>query len=78
MRTSIDIPDQLFKKMKTRAIEEEVTMKEFLLQILHRELEVDKNPVKEENLKRKELKTRKKKKEYKDSKINKLREELSI
>ncbi len=78
MRTSIDIPDQLFKKMKSRVIEEEVTMKEFLLQILHRELEDSKNPVKEENLKRKELKTRKKKKVYMDSKINKLREELSI
>ena len=43
MRTSIDIPDQLFKKMKTRAIDEEVTMKEFLLQILHKELEDGKN-----------------------------------
>jgi len=35
MRTTIDIPDQLFKKMKTRAIEKEVTMKDFLLQSLN-------------------------------------------
>jgi hypothetical protein len=48
------------------------------LQILPSELLYDKNPVKEENLKRKELKTRKKKKENKDSKINKLREELFL
>jgi hypothetical protein len=78
MRTTIDIPDQLFKKMKTRAIEEEVTMKDYLLKIIHRELgenTVTLNSKKVETIK---LKTRKKKKVYRNSEINKLRDELFI
>ena len=78
MRTSIDIPDQLFKKMKTKAIEENVTMKDFLLQIIHRELENKIPSIEGKNFEKKELKTRKKQKIFKDSKINKLREELFL
>lgn len=78
MRTTIDIPDQLFKKMKTKAIEEDVTMKAFLLNIIHRALENPSAKPEHEKIDRKILKTRKKKKIYKDSEINKLRDELLI
>jgi hypothetical protein len=77
-RTTIDIPDQLFKKMKTKAIEEDVTMKAFLLKIIQRALENTSATPESENIGRKILKTRKKKKIYSDSEINKLRDELLI
>lgn len=78
MRTTIDIPDSLYKKIKTRAIEEEVTMKDFLLKMIYRELETHSVPLEADTFVIKKLKTRKKKKVFKDSKINKIRDNLFI
>lgn len=39
MRTTLDIPDPLYKQAKIRAVEEGSTLKELLLRGLHHELE---------------------------------------
>lgn len=38
MRTTIDIPDHLMKKAKIKAVEEGITLKEFLTSCLEKEL----------------------------------------
>ncbi|AXI99710.1 hypothetical protein CYPRO_0424 [Cyclonatronum proteinivorum] len=38
MRTTIDIPDTLFKQAKIKAVEEGITMKELFIKALTREL----------------------------------------
>lgn len=38
MRTSIDIPDQLFKKAKLEAIERGVSLKDLVIQALEKEI----------------------------------------
>ena len=38
MRTTIDIPDQLMKKAKMKAVEEGITLKEFFTKMLEKEL----------------------------------------
>ncbi len=38
MRTTIDIPDHIMKKAKIKAIEEGVTLKEYLIKCLEKEL----------------------------------------
>jgi hypothetical protein len=38
MRTTVEIPDELFLQIKLRAIEERVTLKEFLVRAAEREL----------------------------------------
>jgi len=38
MRTTIDLPDQLFKKAKIEAIERGVSLKELFIQALEKEL----------------------------------------
>lgn len=38
MRTTIDIPDHIMKKAKIKAIEEGVTLKEYLIKSLEKEL----------------------------------------
>ncbi|CAN5767998.1 hypothetical protein BH11VER1_BH11VER1_39690 [soil metagenome] len=40
MKTTIDIPDELYKKAKIRAIERGLTLKQVVLTSLERELEV--------------------------------------
>ena len=39
MRTTIDIPDSVMKKAKIKAIEQGITLKEFFLNALKKELE---------------------------------------
>lgn len=41
MRTTIDIPDQLLKKAKLKAIEEGISLKDLFTRSLEKELSVD-------------------------------------
>jgi hypothetical protein len=41
MRTTIDIPDKLIKQVKMKAIEEGLSLKEFFIKALHKELHSD-------------------------------------
>ena len=78
MRTSIEIPDHLFKKLKIKVVEKNTTMKAFLINLVERELETTSipNPKVYKNLVIKSL--RNKGKEFKNSIIDKMREDLSI
>jgi len=38
MRTSVDLPDQLMKKAKIKAVEEEITLKELIIRALENEI----------------------------------------
>ena len=69
MCTTIDLLDSLYKKIKTRAIEEVVTMKDFLLKMIHRELETHSDPLEADTFVEKKLNTRKKKKYLKTPKL---------
>jgi hypothetical protein len=44
VKTTIDIPEALYKKAKIRAVEQGQTLKEIVLASLRRELETDGNP----------------------------------
>ena len=78
MRTSIEIPDHLFKKLKIKVVEKNTTMKAFLINLVERELETTSipNPKVYKTLVIKSL--RNKGKEFKNSIIDKMREDLSI
>jgi hypothetical protein len=39
MRTTLDIPDHLFKRVKLRSVHESITLKQFLNRAIERELE---------------------------------------
>jgi len=41
MRTTIDLPDGLFKQAKMKALEEGLTLKEFFIKALNKELRQD-------------------------------------
>ncbi len=45
MRTTLDLPDNLFKKAKLQAVHEGVSMKDVVIRALERGLTVDKAPV---------------------------------
>jgi hypothetical protein len=77
VRTTIDIPDILFKKMKIKVVESETTIKEFIIGLVSKELNQNANPYKyQTNL---ELKnSRKKGKVYKNATIDALRDELGV
>ena len=51
MRTSVDLPDELMKKAKIKAVEEEISLKELIIRALEKEIgqaeEVSKTPWKD-------------------------------
>ncbi len=78
MRTSIEIPDYLFKKLKIKVVEKNTTMKAFLINFVERELGTTSLPNPEVNKNSIPKSLRNKGKEYKNSIIDKMREDLSI
>jgi plasmid stability protein len=50
MRTTVDIPDELYRKLKIRAAEEGKTVKELFVQVLEREFSNDSKSLKSDLL----------------------------
>ncbi len=44
MRTSIDIPDEIMKKAKIKAVEEDISFKDLVIRCLRKELNLDDEP----------------------------------
>jgi hypothetical protein len=45
MRTSVDIPDEIMKKAKIKAVEEGISLRELIIRGLKNELELTEEPV---------------------------------
>lgn len=78
MRTSVDIPDSLFKKLKTVVIEEETTIKDFLIRIIQKEIETPTKRDGSYKIDVPKIQIRSKGKLFKNKEIDQLRNELSI
>jgi hypothetical protein len=78
MRTSIEIPDHLFKKLKIKVVEKNITMKAFFINLVERELESTSlpNPIVKKRVMLKSL--RNKGKDFNNSLLDKMREDLNI
>jgi hypothetical protein len=45
MRTSVDIPDEIMKKAKIKAVEEGISLKDLIIRSLKKELELESDPL---------------------------------
>ncbi len=80
MRTTIEIPDSLFKKMKTQVVQTDTTIKDFIVGLLNKEFQTEN--VTSENSQIVENKNgllqRSVGSRFKNKEIERIREELNI